>query len=441
MRILLIQPKISIESSFPLGLAYLTAYLNKNGGHKVEGYDLSINPHYSRLVKVLVSRRIDAIGITSMSINYNEVLEISRIVREHINAPIILGGSHPSVLPNQCIQSENIDFIVVGEGEKTVLDLIKVIEENRHPSTVNGILYKENNQVFSTNRRKPIEDLDTLPFPDRDIFPIKNYTSGMVSKDAPYTSMITSRGCTYNCAYCPSHFIWNGAWRSRSPKNVVDEMEFLVGSYGIKDIHFEDDNFALDKNRVLKICDEIVNRGLNVFWECTNGLRVDNLDSEVLKAMKIAGCRSIALGIESASPEILKKIGRTYDVRLIRNIVNEARTEGMDVCGYFMMGFPGESKDMMKETIKFSRSLDLTSAHFSVFTPLPGSALYNEMVDVRNSTRSIRASREVEKLTRLAYYNFYLRPRIIKNFIFNISNNINSTMVAMRKFTHYFLGK
>ncbi len=302
---------------------------------------------------------------------------------------VVLMGQHPSARPGACLSEADVDFVVIGEPEKTVSELVDMLEAGKQAFvSIDGLGFKQNGKAVFTGKREIIEDLDSLPFPARHLLPMKIYFEavkenplrGEVSK--PWTAMITSRGCPHSCVFCSNCIVWDKKWRSRSPKNVVDEIEHLVKTYGIKQIDFSDDNMTLDKKRVADICDLIVERGLHIEWFTPNGVRADMLDESLLKKMKRSGCKKIRVAPESGVQRVVYEvIGKNLDLKSVEKAVIECKKVGVKVGCFFVIGLIGETKMDIEETIKFAyklRRLGADSFIFSIAMPLYGTAFYEQ---------------------------------------------------------------
>jgi len=411
MKVLLVYPPDSylageeyfVHRSPPLGLAYIAALLEK-AGHDVEVIDcvienwrqriweddcyhvgLSWNEMRSRIKQV----EPDIVGISCMfSCQFRNAQKTARLVKEvDPNIPVVVGGAHPSGAPSLVMKDPDFDFVIIGEGEYSMLSLVNCLEEGGSLDVVQGLVFREND-VLKINPRKHFpRDLDVLPFPARHLFPIKEYLvlsadykmNGISAKRIPFTTMITSRGCPNRCVFCVIHKVWGRFWRARSPRNVVDEIELLVDKYKIREIHFQDDNLTLDKNRMRNICREILNRGVDISWTTPNGVHVNTLDEDLLQIMKRSGCYRLFLGIESGNPYILNSIvEKGLSLARVREVVKLIKRLDMETVGFFVLGLPGETKDTMKDTVEFAKSLDLDHAQFSIATPYPGTDLYDQ---------------------------------------------------------------
>jgi len=471
MKIMLILPPMKIQKKEhygvtpPLGIAYLAAVLEKSA-HEVrlldcivEGYEHSkkVSPEYIHLGLGWgeIEKRIrnfspEAVGISCvfslMAPEARRIAEIVKAIDEDIVT--VMGGAHPSAMPEEILLDENVDFVILGEGERTFPGLLNHLEHDLNDlSDMGGLGYKSNGQIKINLKKHFIEDLDSLPYPAWHLLPMKKYhkigSSHGGLKRNKYASMITSRGCVGKCIYCAIHSVWGPQWRSRSPKSVVDEMEYLVNTYGIREIHFEDDNLTLHRRRAKEIFQEIVDRGLDITWTTPNGVAAWTLDEDILQLMKKSGCYQLNFGIESGNERVLKEIiGKPLKLDKVRNIVKKTKELGIWAHGFFILGLPGETKETMEDTIKFAIKLDLDSANFFIATPYPGTRLYEicrknryipedfdvEKMRVQSSMISTEqfTSEELLKLQRKAYQRFMIhtikreiRP---KNILYRLRN-------------------
>jgi anaerobic magnesium-protoporphyrin IX monomethyl ester cyclase len=302
----------------------------------------------------------------------------------------ILVGLHPSTRPAECLNHPNINFVVIGEPEQTVLELLSVLEQGNAEDLkrVKGIAFIKGGETIITPPRPFIQNLDSLPFPARHLLPMTTYFAavkenplrGVIRK--PWAAMITSRGCPHNCIFCSNHIIKGKKWRARKPENVVDEVEQLVNKYQIRQLDFEDDNLTLDKKRMENICDLIVERGLDIEWYTPNGVRADNLDESLLTKMAASGCKKIRIapesGVQCVVDQILKK---NLDLKKVENAIVLARKVGIEVGCFFILGAIGETKEDIKATIRYAHKLRKLGAdrfYFSYATPLYGTELYEQ---------------------------------------------------------------
>jgi anaerobic magnesium-protoporphyrin IX monomethyl ester cyclase len=316
-----------------------------------------------------------------------EVATTAKKVNKNIS--VALFGQHPSARPEACLANRDIDFVVVGEPENTLWDLVEALSAGRsHFMQIDGLGFRVDGNIVLTNKRATIEDLDMLPFPARHLLPMEAYNEtvkqlplrGEIRK--PWTIIITSRGCPYNCVFCSSCIVWGKKWRPRSPKNVVDELEEVVKKFGVKQIDFSDDNMTLDKKRMADICDLIVERDIKVEWFTPNGIRADTLDEPLLRKMKAAGCKKIRIAPESGVQRVVNDIiGKNQDLKAVENAVLATKKVGVGVGCFFVIGLIGETKADIEQTIQFAyklRRLGADTFIFSIAMPLYGTAFYEQ---------------------------------------------------------------
>jgi magnesium-protoporphyrin IX monomethyl ester (oxidative) cyclase len=302
---------------------------------------------------------------------------------------VVLIGQHPSARPEACLSDLDVDFVVIGEPEMTVLELVNALEDGVSDfGGVDGLGFRKDGKPTLTGKRAIIADMDSLPFPARHLLPMELYNEvvrenplrGEVSK--PWTIVTTSRGCPYRCVFCTSFLVWGRKWRARSARNVVDELESVVKTYGVKQVDFYDENMTLDKKRVADICDLIVERGLHIEWFTPNGVRADTLDEPLLRKMKRSGCRKIRVAPESGVQRVVNDvIGKNLDLTAVERAVVLCRKVGVKVGCFFVLGLIGETKADIEATIKFAyklRRLGADSLIFSIAMPIYGTALYEQ---------------------------------------------------------------
>jgi magnesium-protoporphyrin IX monomethyl ester (oxidative) cyclase len=316
--------------------------------------------------------------------------EVASIVKG-VNKDIItvLEGQHPSARPEDCLANPNTDFVVIGEPENAIFELVDALgKETRDLKKIRGIGFVKNGVPVITAPRPLLEDLDSLPFPARHLLPIEEYYAAVKENplrgeiNKPWTIMITSRGCPYDCVFCTHHIVWGRKWRGRSPENVVDELEQVIKTYHVKQIDFLDDNMTLDRKRMENICDLIVKRGLRVEWFTPNGVRADTLDEKLLRKMKRSGCKKIRVAPESGVQRVVDQIiKKNLDLRSVERAVVLCKKVGIKVGCFFVIGLIGETKEEIKETINYAyklRQLGADSFIFSIATPIYGTKLYEQ---------------------------------------------------------------
>lgn len=316
-----------------------------------------------------------------------EVASIAKTVNRDI--VVVLIGQHPSVRSEDCLSNPAVDFVVVGEPENTVFELVNALELGKQDfKEIDGLGFIENGKPVLTGKRAAIENLDSLPFPARHLLPMNVYYEAVKENPLrgeirkPWTIIITSRGCPYNCVFCSNYIVWGKKWRARNPKNVVDELEDLVNTYGIKQVDFSDDNLTLDKKHMADICDLIIERGLRIEWFTPNGVRADTLDEPLLRKMKMAGCKKIRIAPESGVQRVVNEvIGKNLNLKSVEQAVIACKKVGIKVGCFFVIGLIGETKADIEETIRFAYKLKRLGADsfiFSIAMPLYGTALYEQ---------------------------------------------------------------
>lgn len=373
----------SEDTEVPISLLYLGAVLEKNN-HSVKILDGQLLPNRELAEKIedlLTKENYDAVGFSAMSPTASNTQKLSALVKKvRPDIPTIIGGAHSTVLGAKVLEEMPlIDIAAFGEGEITMLELAEFLEGKRKIETIDGIAFRKNKEIIQTKPRKLIEDLDALPFPAYHLVDVLKYTPppGLFFRK-PTAGMASARGCPYNCSYCADTVIWQGRCRMHSAEYVVDEMELLTKKYGIREIRFFDDTFTLSRKRVIKICQELARRKLDVLWRCAS--RADKVDLELLKLMKANGCWSISFGIESGSEEILKRMNRTINVDQVKKAVKSARTAGMETKGFFMLNYPGDNIETTEKTIALSRELDLDFAGFNLTVPFRGTEVREDIL-------------------------------------------------------------
>lgn len=319
MKVLLLNPPFPMEARYgkglkgigtvlpPLGILYVAASLEKNGYEvavlDAELHELGIEETVQRIEKI----RPDIVGITCSTSNFYRCVALSKKLKERLDAAIILGGPHTSVMPKEILKEKEIDFIVIGEGDLTTVELLNALKDGRELKNIKGIGYKEAGEIKINEKAEFIKNLDELPFPARHLVDLRTYEpSPNHYKETPYTTMVASRGCPFACTFCNSSAIWRQRYRQRSVGNVIEEIKFLIKEYGIKDIGFWDDVFGINKKWINEFCNALKQQGIKINWSCE--MRVDGVDKETLKNMKEAGCWCIFYGVESMEQDILDAI-------------------------------------------------------------------------------------------------------------------------------------
>ncbi|MBT0158385.1 B12-binding domain-containing radical SAM protein [Candidatus Bathyarchaeota archaeon A05DMB-2] len=355
----------------PLGLGYVAASLRAHG----VSFELVDCTFLNReeAVKKIISSHSQIVGIYSMFSMKKSSLELARAVRRFCDV-LVVGGPLPTLDPAGYL--EVFDVAVIGEGEKTMVELVDCVAAGLSFSGVKGIAYRDNGVVRFTAPRGFVENLDSLPFPARDLFDNKAYKA-FYAKRFGYTTtpIITSRGCPFNCDFC-SRPVFGASFRSRSPTNIVDEVEAVAG-YGYDRVWFADDCFTLNREHLLRVCGEMVQRGVDMGWECLS--RVDTMDGDVARRMRRAGCIRVFFGIESGNDQVLGLMNKRITVAQAERAVYTAKAAGLQVGAFFIVGYPGESDQTILDTVRFASGLPLDYLSFTLPYPIPGTALFERV--------------------------------------------------------------
>ncbi len=366
----------------PLGLSYVAASLEKAGFqvHMLDNYLLKkTTSEVQQLVKGL---NPEIVGITCSSATYRRCVETAKAVKEVLpSCKVVVGGWHPSYVPDSLLEHPEIDYVVMGEGERAMVELATQIlhGSNSAISQIAGVACRCGGKVVK-NPIKPIENMDEIPFPARHLLPMELYDRAIEFLDAkPIDTMNITRGCPFSCAFCETKKLWGQVCRGFSPKRVVDEIEHLVTKYGSKGIYFINDNFTIRKKETFEICNLIKERNLDIEWVCDT--RADLVSREMLKSMREAGCRTIWFGVESGSPKVLQKLNRNITPEQVVKAIKMCKEEDIRTNCSFILGVPGETVSDMEASFKFARKLDPDWCQFNIYVPCPGSKLYDEVME------------------------------------------------------------
>jgi anaerobic magnesium-protoporphyrin IX monomethyl ester cyclase len=356
-----------------IGLAYLAAVLEKNG-HDVTVIDCPASEIDLNQLKIkLSSAEPKLIGITSMTPTIQSAIQSAYAAKETCpDALVVLGGPHATFMDEQVLtEDKSIDIVVRGEGEETLLDLTQNVSNHKNLNKIEGITYRNNGNIVRTSNRTYIQNLDELPRPAYKFFPLEKYRL----YGRRILPIITSRGCPSQCSFCTTSRIFGKAFRARSPKNVVDELEWLRDVHGADAFSFYDDTFTLDKTRALKICEEMKNRKIGIPWDCQT--RVSTVSKELLSKMREANCQQVFFGVESGCQKILDAVNKGTTVEQNKAAIKMAKKAGLFVAVSVMVGYPGETPEMLKQTIDLVRNTEPDDAYICVATPYPGTELRN----------------------------------------------------------------
>jgi anaerobic magnesium-protoporphyrin IX monomethyl ester cyclase len=409
MKILLVNPPQTFfhgseapAGNLPLGLMYIAATLKK-AGYMVEILDAfmagsifdrtedteTVGMPFERIKQEIQERKPDIVGIAGpFTCQMENSLRVSRLAKEVSPSILtVVGGPHASIAPEEVlIREKSVDVVVMGEGEYAMVEVAGFFEGKKTLTQVLGIAYRENGTVTVNQRRPFIEDLDQLPYPAYELVDMEHYLSpeniSYRSFQDRAISMVTSRGCPFNCCFCAVHLHMGREFRANSAEYVVKHIEYVVEKFKVKNIFFEDDNLTFDLERFEKICDGIIEDKIKIGWETPNGVRADCLNLNLLKKMKQSGCQSVFFGVESGDQQILDKvICKRLDLNRVVEVSKMSREIGLKTGAFYIIGFPGETKQNMQKTVDFAlmlkRKYDV-GMHLFMATPSVGTRLYEE---------------------------------------------------------------
>lgn len=380
MRIVLILPEWRIENPYPpLGLAYIGAVLEKNG-YIVKIFDLTLehNIHIKDKTDEIIGFSPDIIGISVATHNYSNAIKTASYLKTMTGASIVFGGPHPTIIPEDVLKNEFIDFVIIGEGEETFLKICQNFY-NKEFNGIDGLCYKdigkngEDRKIIIQPKNTFIKDLDSIPFPARHLLQLDKY-SLIDDYGSKMATIMSSRGCPYGCTYCYKG-IFGRTYRQRSPENIVEEIKYCINRFGYRSFYFIDDLFTLNVENVEGLTSAIKKEGLNIRWQCL--ARVNNAKLSVFKHMKESGCYKVHFGIESGDQNILNKVKKGITLDQTRNAIRICKEAGIRTKGYFMIGMPGDTIETMQNTLNFAIELEMDDIMFSVTTPFPGTELWN----------------------------------------------------------------
>lgn len=335
----------------PLGIAYLASALRANG---VQTDFRDLHDQTWEDVTVLLRRQQpDMVGISCFTLGRVNASRLATLTRRELpGTRIVMGGPHATFFPEHMLANPAVDVVALGEGENTIVELVHCLDQDSDLGDIPGIVYRTRSGLVWTPPRKRTTGLDELTFPAYDAFDLEEYKSPEIPPEYQSlqgTHLLTSRGCPYHCGFCSVNRFFEGRWANRSPRNVADEIENLIARLGVRHIYFSDDLFTLDRKRVIKLCQEILDRRLHFVWMAET--RVDLVDKEMLDCMRAAGCYRIYYGVESGSPRILKAANKGFTVEHIRKAFALTHQAGMEPCCFLMVGNPGENPETIDETI------------------------------------------------------------------------------------------
>jgi len=357
----------------PLGLLYVAAGLKAWTDAEVELLDtLALHLKQEDIAAHIARSKPDVVGIQAMTFTLIDAIATMRSSKSACpNAHVSLGGPHVNLYPEETLSIEGVDSLVLGEGERAFAEMVNALAEGRDIADVEGVAVMRNGKISTMQARALEANLDSLPHPARDLIETSLYWS-VLAKRNPITTAMTSRGCPMKCIFCDRPHLGK-TFRYRSARSVVDEMEDCINR-GIQEIFLYDDTFTIRRERIFEIRDEIKRHGLDVQWDVR--ARANNLDAEVVKAMKEAGVTRLHIGVESGSPRILKIMKKGITIEQAHNAFKLCRKFGITSLSYFMLGNPTETREDIEMTMQFIRKCYADYAHIAITTPFPGTELY-----------------------------------------------------------------
>lgn len=423
----------------PLGLLYVASFLEKRTNHAVTVLDCPVERiDHAALEAAIRKFNPTVVGITTLTLGLIDSLQAAATVKQiDSTIKVVLGGPHVHLYPTETINQPNIDFLVLGEGEEIFAELLDALENNKQLARICGLVFKEADQVVNTGMRMPITDISRLPFPAREKTPYKEYSS-ILALRSPVTTLITSRGCPFQCAFCDRKHLGK-IFRFVSARNVVDELQACV-KLGIRDFLFYDDTFTINKSRVIEICMGILNRRLDISWDIR--ARVDTVDDEMLLWLKKAGCHGIHYGVEAGTEKILRALNKGISLDKVRQTFALTKKHKLLTLAYFMIGNPTETKADIEATFDFAKELNPNYIHLSILCPFPGTKIYAQALERgiiksdcwREFAQAPKkdflvpywcenfSRKELEAWLVLGYKKFYSRPKYLWRSLIKIKN-------------------
>jgi len=428
MKILLVNPPVGFGyysmglSRPPLGLAYLASVLPES--HSVEIVDFNID---KRPWKRFPFAGYDVVGISADTARYSVALRIAKLAKA-AGATVVMGGPHVSFFDGDALATGFVDYIIRNEGEHSFRSLVRFLAREIPIEEVTGLSYLAGGTLVRTPAAPFITDLDSLPLPARELLPLRRYKERIDGR--PMTTMITSRGCPFNCNFCSSSQFSGVRWRPRSVEGILEEIELIYKKYDYRAINFIDDNFTLNPDRAAKIAERMAAGGMDIYWEAMSHVETIVRNPGMVRTMARSGLKWMFLGFESGSQEILDEYGKKSSVEDAKKAVDILHENGVKIIGAFILGALGDSERTMGETIDLAKRLNPSRAQFSLLTPYPGTKLF-ERVKEKLLTRNwalysgLHPTIRLDKVTPQvlnrflfkAYAGFYLRPpKAVENF-------------------------
>lgn len=429
------QPSVTDNLAHPLGIMALDAYLRERGYDDIRLFDMRLEKETPEQLAARLPTDVDVVGLSALTIEMDTVHALTGLIKRRIpGVRVVVGGPYATSSKRSLMRDRNIDAAVIGEGEATFHELLEAYRTGAPLSGVLGLVYRDDGGALHQTAARPFAtDLDALPLPSWDRIDMAAYERCDPQDrlaHPKWAAFYTSRGCPYRCTYC--HDVFGKRFRARSADRVIEELAWLVEDYGVREVHFFDDIFNFDKRRVVAICNEIVRRGWKLYLQFPNGLRADLLDVETLAAMKAAGTFRVSYAIESASPRIQKQVKKHLKIDKVRTLIEQTDAMGILTHGFFMLGFPGETREEVQATVKWALESKLHTAGFFLVCPFEGSPLGDEYLSPADQAQTRGTDwrfydnphalsqvppEELKWLQRSAYLRFYANPWRARRFV------------------------
>lgn len=412
----------------PLGIAYVAANLKKHG-HEVFILDciaLELTGQETR--EFILNKKPDIVGITTMTVAFQGALEAARIAKG-CGCKVVLGGPHLSIFPKETMHHDCVDYAIYGDGEYSMLELVNAIEQDKPVENIKGLIFRKGTDACM-NTPDVIYDLDNLPLPERDLLPNDRY--GLIGAASPFATMMTMRGCPFDCGYCGNRSDPMRMVRFRKVDKVLDEMQLLVDKYKVKEINFVAETLTLKRDFMVQMCNGILERKIKVRWQ--GPTRVDCVDIDLLRLMSEAGCTQLRYGIESGNQEILDLMNKKIRLGMIEEAVAATRKAKIKTVGYFILGYVFETPVTIRKTIDFAKKLKLDTAVFYAGVPYFKTRFYESalglgLVDPDYWPQWVLGKRsdplsymvtDADKWVKTAFREFYYRPGYMLRHLFSI---------------------
>ncbi|NTV13185.1 MAG: radical SAM protein [Desulfobulbaceae bacterium] len=433
-----------VENAIPsLGLAYLAA-VAEQAGHQVRIMDCTIGRGWEELRRVGREFAPQVVGITAKTPSFTNALRTAQLLKEAVSDTVlVVGGSHPTAMPEHAAAPGVFDYLVLGEGEATFRELLDHLDGGcKTPEEIAGLAFTRGDTLHFTPPRQPIPDLDTIPLPARHLLPpLAAYSPTAASyRQLPLVHVMTSRGCPSRCNFC-DRAIFGERYRARSAANVLAEVDQVVHRYGAKEIRFFDDTFTINRQRLTAICTGMRENHPGLPWTCLT--KAEAVDLEMLTMMRQSGCWQVLYGLESGDDRVLASLGKKNTVAMNRQAVQWARQAGLRVRADFIVGTPAETRESLQKTLDFAKELDIDFAHFNKFVPFPGTEFYRQLsaqgheFDFSGSSSTLDHDallyvppaiprEEYQRFLDRSYKEFFLRPSYLLK-----------RLLAMRSWTEF----